>query len=329
MQVLVVVKASPQPSAKYGDTVCVAGVLMTDKPRWIRLYPVPFRYLDGPQQFSKYSVINVTLHEATTDQRPESAKISVDSVDVGDVVPPWRLRAPFVEPLVGTTMCELIAGVKSNINSESLGAIRPSRVDPRLRFDNHGPWSQKQESVLRAAASQGELFGPQAHVLEPPRLIVKLHYWCISADCTGHEQRIIDWELTALQRRGSRLTDEDLKASISDRFMSRMFLADTEPIIFVGNQADVVRRQSFTVLGVITPSDKIPLNRSCSRSRGSALRGRVGPFAARWTPNHGDMWCGRVRNRVRPRCPHQLVLRHAGLPLPLWVRQAVAGIEIC
>lgn len=72
--VLVTVKASPQPSEKYGDTVCVAGTLMDpDNPRWIRLYPVPFRYLDGDQQFNKYAVIHVRLHEATQDLRPARA----------------------------------------------------------------------------------------------------------------------------------------------------------------------------------------------------------------------------------------------------------------
>jgi hypothetical protein len=46
--VLVLVKATPQPSRQYGDTVCVAGADMNADPlRWVRLYPVPFRYMEG------------------------------------------------------------------------------------------------------------------------------------------------------------------------------------------------------------------------------------------------------------------------------------------
>lgn len=59
VRVLVTVKASPQPSTAYGDTVCVAGTLLDGPPRWIRLYPVPFRYLEGNSQFAKYDIIEV------------------------------------------------------------------------------------------------------------------------------------------------------------------------------------------------------------------------------------------------------------------------------
>ena len=64
-RVLVLVKASPQPSRQYGDTVCVAGVeIDTGTPRWIRLYPVPFRCLDGSNQFRKYDIISVSTRDA-------------------------------------------------------------------------------------------------------------------------------------------------------------------------------------------------------------------------------------------------------------------------
>ncbi|RRD60723.1 hypothetical protein EII30_05595 [Leucobacter sp. OH1287] len=47
-RVLITVKTSPNPSAKYGDTVCVAGI-RTDREayEWIRLYPVNFRWLSA------------------------------------------------------------------------------------------------------------------------------------------------------------------------------------------------------------------------------------------------------------------------------------------
>lgn len=54
--------------------------------------------------------------------------------------------------------------------------------------------------------------------------------------------RIVDWELTALQGRGARPSDHDLKESITDRFMRRMFQNDTDPLIFVGNQENIARR---------------------------------------------------------------------------------------
>lgn len=254
VRVLVTVKASPQPSSTYGDTVCVAGTLMDlANPRWIRLYPVPFRYLEDSQQFAKYSVIDVKLHESTQDQRPESAKIDAGSIEVLQQLPPWAPRAEWVEPLIGPTMCSMQRAVRIQPDAPSLGAIRPRKVDEELAFELHGPWSDKQLQALSEAASPG-LFGPPAAMtLLPPRFIVRLHFWCYEDDCPGHRLRIIDWELTALQGHGSRLSDDRLRSSITDRFMTRMFLSGTDPIIFVGNQADIVKRAAFTVLGVYYP----------------------------------------------------------------------------
>ncbi|MDQ2710039.1 MAG: hypothetical protein M3Z25_21535 [Actinomycetota bacterium] len=53
MRVLVTVKAYPQPSRSYGETVCVAGVRIdTPTPSWTRLHPVacwkrPWGYLEA------------------------------------------------------------------------------------------------------------------------------------------------------------------------------------------------------------------------------------------------------------------------------------------
>jgi hypothetical protein len=90
-RVLVLVKATPQPSRQYGDTVCVAGVDMNaDTPRWVRLYPAPFRYMEGERQFSKYDVVSVRTRDAGGDKRPESRKI--DAASIG-----WRRRTAWVE----------------------------------------------------------------------------------------------------------------------------------------------------------------------------------------------------------------------------------------
>src|SRR6267378_7849905 len=73
-QVLITVKTYPNPSSKYDETVCVAGVrLDRGAPEWIRLYPVRFRNVDEGVQFDKYEIVevDVTPH-GTTDSRIES-----------------------------------------------------------------------------------------------------------------------------------------------------------------------------------------------------------------------------------------------------------------
>lgn len=46
----VLVKAYPQPSEQYGETVCVAAIT-EDGSRLLRLYPIRFRHLDPEQRF--------------------------------------------------------------------------------------------------------------------------------------------------------------------------------------------------------------------------------------------------------------------------------------
>ncbi len=59
------VKAYPALSSKYGEVSCVAGTEMTaDGPRWVRLYPVPFRSLEDDKQFRKYQPVLVASSAA-------------------------------------------------------------------------------------------------------------------------------------------------------------------------------------------------------------------------------------------------------------------------
>ena len=50
LEVLITVKAAPNPSEKSGETVCVAGLALSEgrtRARWVRLYPVNFRFLEA------------------------------------------------------------------------------------------------------------------------------------------------------------------------------------------------------------------------------------------------------------------------------------------
>lgn len=89
MKVAITVKTYPSPSTEYLETVCVAGVrLDTEKPEWVRLYPVPFRFLRDDQRFIKYEVIELDANTHVRDKRPESRRPVLDSIrTVGHLLP--------------------------------------------------------------------------------------------------------------------------------------------------------------------------------------------------------------------------------------------------
>lgn len=59
-EVLITVRAAPNPSKTYTETSCVAGVRLRDmKP--VRIYPVPARELNQANRFKKYDVVRADL----------------------------------------------------------------------------------------------------------------------------------------------------------------------------------------------------------------------------------------------------------------------------
>ena len=117
-RVLITVKTYPQPSHSYSELVCTAGLLNGEK--WIRIYPVPFRFLQDDQQYQKYHWIVLDLKRRTKDFRPESyrPKMGVDEKIeiVGEIGTKnnWAARKDFVLNEVFTSMKELIALAKSS-----------------------------------------------------------------------------------------------------------------------------------------------------------------------------------------------------------------------
>jgi len=108
-QVLITVKAAPQPSSTYRETVCIAGLrLDRDRLGWIRLYPINFRELDRSDQFPKYSIITVPVTPAPKDNRLESWNPNTSEIVVGEHLAPWKPRKTLIEPWIGGNTCDLI-----------------------------------------------------------------------------------------------------------------------------------------------------------------------------------------------------------------------------
>ncbi|GHD50900.1 hypothetical protein D9V29_11610 [Mycetocola manganoxydans] len=255
--VMITVKASPEPSKTYGDTVCVAGVWLRDgSPEWVRIYPVAFRHLQSEQQFRKYEVIEVDLTRSPSDTRHESYRPNWETLRRQSAKPlTTKARGPILEQLIGPTMCDLRKGVEQDLTAQSLGLVEVAEMRP-LIFEKHGPWTPKQVQAMTSFMSQPELFGEvdDSPELVPPRYKVKYKYKCASAACSNwHEQRILDWELNALQHHNRHASDADLRSLISTKFYDEMWNAKVRTYFFVGNFADIAKRRSYSVLGVYKP----------------------------------------------------------------------------
>jgi hypothetical protein len=70
IEMLVNCKTYPAISKKYIETVCTGGVRHDGT--FVRLYPVPFRFLNKEEQYERWDIIQVKAYRDTKDQRPES-----------------------------------------------------------------------------------------------------------------------------------------------------------------------------------------------------------------------------------------------------------------
>jgi hypothetical protein len=215
MRVLIIAKTYPELSAKYGETVCTAGVDEAGNP--LRLYPIPFRYLSGPQRFRRYQWIDASLTKSANDARPESHSIRSGSITLAEEVPAtldeWGKRAETVlksSHWQFSSMNELL--VAQRTSGQSLAFTRPTAiisvsVRKRAADDAH-TFKEKLEDLKKrneAKRKQLDLFEqtipPRMKNLEYVGERVCIDWRCVDEDCTGHSMQILDWEICELARK--------------------------------------------------------------------------------------------------------------------------------
>ena len=260
IEVLITVKTSPQPSTKYGDTVCVAGLAL-DPLRWVRLYPIRFRHLEQSNQFTKYEIVKVPVSNSAEDNRIESLKVEADKIERVRALPTrngWIERAQIIEHIGLTTLCELQREVRNNIDAPSLGMIEPILETFRVIVKPGKGWTPRQKEKLEKEWNQETLDLGLPQVKNPPILEsrpvdVWLSFKCC-ADCKyGHTIGFLDWEATGLMRREQANGFEAMERIIKERFEANPSKPGKNLRIFVGNQSDPTKRGSFEALGLYYP----------------------------------------------------------------------------
>lgn len=257
IEVLVLVKTTPNPSTSYEDTVCVAGVALSPGPlRWVRLYPIPFRHLTYEQRFPKYGLVSVRVSAPRHgDGRAESLRVDLPTLATVRTYKPGRERDRLMAGVPLTTACGLLDGTRADPNAQSLGLVEAHGV--QLEVEPSGGWNAKQQQIIDQWRSQPMLplldgGRVEAPPLEAPPYKAWYSYRCTASACPGHRQGILDWELTALQR-NAKADGADPRNWIRDKYETMMLKPGRVPLLVLGNQADAAKRTAFSVLSVYYP----------------------------------------------------------------------------
>lgn len=254
LRMLVTAVAAPNPSALYGETVCVGGLSTDpDRPGWIRLYPVHLRQLNHHTRMGPYDLISVDAVPARRDARKESWRPRLPSVRVEDHLHGWAARRRWLDPAVSTevTMCRLQQD--ASIHSPSVALIPPAQVT-RLQVQRHPAWTPEQQARIDRYVQQPTLDADTDEdriPLRAPRFRGFFHYACREPGCRGHRQRLLDWDFVQFQQRLDGVDEPTAMRRLQQRFHARMCGPDRDVAFYVGNL--VAHPTSFIVGGVYWP----------------------------------------------------------------------------
>lgn len=181
---IILVKAWPQPSPKYGETVCCAGV--TPEGAWRRLFPIRFRHLSGDAKFNRWDVVEYVPGLPKEDRRLESRRVDEPTLKKVSTLS-VKHRAGHLSPLLRDSY------QAAADKGESLTLIRPSSYSLG--------WKPKPASKLEAekrardqTLRQGSLWEKELAALEP----CPFEIWMTFEDASGrHRMKCGDWETPA------------------------------------------------------------------------------------------------------------------------------------
>ncbi|MBT2772636.1 hypothetical protein J7J47_10375 [Halomonas sp. ISL-60] len=172
----------------------------------IRLFPVPFRLITGDQQFSKWQWITAKIEKSRDDHRPESHKLKVGSIRLGNIVSPdrnWKNRRHYLEKLRVFDSPDDLELARQN-DGTSIGLVRVQKIqDLTLTEHKHKDWTDEERSKLES--SQLSLLDDdieEVKILEKIPVDFHYHYECsFTTGSASFKHKIVDWEIGALYRK--------------------------------------------------------------------------------------------------------------------------------
>ena len=240
----ILVKAYPQASQKYEETVCVAAV--TDDHRLLRLYPIRFRHLPKEKRFTRFDTIEVEMTRATEDPRPESYRIKEDTLRV--VLPHDKTspasRARLWRPCVVSSLDRLEQEQRET--GRSLGIICPDEASLKFTYEPIGRASEDAQETARSVYVQQSLLEPDLKSLPEPEFVFRYRFTCAGR---AHNMQLHDWETETTfhkyrNRYGS--TERALEKMVE---YYQEIVPNRSPHLIMGNMHK--RPYQFIVIGVL------------------------------------------------------------------------------
>lgn len=244
-RVCVLVKAYPQPSQKYQETVCVAAV--TETHELVRLYPIRFRHLPEDRRFDRFDWIEVEMTRERSDPRPESYRVKEDTIRIvrlGSKLSPEE-KAKVWKPAVISSLEALKEEQKAT--QRSLGIVRPDPESIRFKHVAIGKANDEEGETSRSVyAQQASLIEQDLNALPEPEYVFRYQF---TSGGKEHNMQLHDWEVEATYHAYKRRYGTPAKAleKMVEYFQVRV--PKMNPHLIMGNMHK--RPYQFIIIGVL------------------------------------------------------------------------------
>lgn len=220
------VRTYPTPARKGVEVSCTAAI--TEDGHWIRLFPVPYRFLDEDRRFKKYQWVEAQVTRAAGDPRPESFRLNDQTIKIMGSTD-WAVRWSLLRPLISKSLCQIQRTQKEN-RAPTLGIFKPASINKLTIEAVTSAWTAEQRAIL----SQIPMFQKApAEQLEKIPFNFKYSFRCSEDGCKGHEMSCTDWEMGQSYRKWRQRYDAGWETKFRQRWESEMqFKYDTH--FFVG-----------------------------------------------------------------------------------------------
>ncbi|MFY1047451.1 hypothetical protein [Chryseobacterium sp. GP-SGM7] len=262
-KVLITVTTYPLPSRSYDELVCTAGIL--ENGDWIRIYPVPLKFLqgfkeDGKMKSFKYHWLEIDLSKRTDDFRPEShspINHTFDNVKILgkiDTKRNWAERKIYCLKNIYTNKKQLIDASKAP-NNVSLATFKPSQI---LSFDieqDEREWKNEWKELRK----MGDLFDQdRSPEIQIPKLPYRFYYTFLDDEGVQSRLMIEDWEIGALYWNCLRRAEGNESIALQkvrEKYEGE-FLSKNDIHLFLGTTKEWHMRRGknpFVIIGVFYP----------------------------------------------------------------------------
>jgi len=197
-KIIILVKAYPERSSRYGSIICMAGI--TKEGDWIRIFPVEFDYFIKKLKIKKFTLIEAEVEKASEKlMRKESYKVKRNSIKILDdslsklrgsnaeTKKIWQERKKLILPYVNTSIEELKQ--KYEVDRTSLGLIKPNLIELNFRKP------LKDIIIEHQTLLQKTLNNDYIRVADKIEHIISYIFKCNDPTCKGHDLTCEDWEL--------------------------------------------------------------------------------------------------------------------------------------